>query len=151
MTPYILRAEQLVPRPLNEVFNFFSSAENLKELTPAWVHIRILSVAPQPIQQGTLIRYALRWRIFPIRWTTEIVEWNPPHSFVDVQLKGPYKLWRHEHKFIAEGEQTRIKDEVHYALPFGFLGRIAHHFKVRKDVETIFQYRKEAVAKKFGR
>jgi hypothetical protein len=150
MTPLIFRAEQFVPRPLAEVFSFFSKAENLEQLTPPWLHFQILSVDPTPVQKGTLIRYALRWRIFPIRWTTEITEWEPPHRFVDLQLKGPYKLWHHEHRFIAEGNGTRITDEVQYLLPFGVLGTIAHALKVKNDVKTIFAYRTEAVNRLFG-
>jgi ligand-binding SRPBCC domain-containing protein len=148
--PYILRAEQFVPRPLPEVFEFFSDAKSLHRLTPAWMQFRILSVDPEPVQQGTLIRYSLRWRMFPIHWTTEITAWEPPHRFVDIQLKGPYKLWRHEHRFVAEGDGTRILDEVHYQLPFGPFGRIAHALKIKKDVEGIFTYRREAVGKIFG-
>jgi ligand-binding SRPBCC domain-containing protein len=148
--PYILRSEQFVPRPLLEVFEFFSDAKNLQRLTPAWMHFRILSVDPEPVQQGTLICYSLRWRIFPIHWTTEIIAWEPPHRFVDVQLKGPYKLWRHEHRFVAEGGGTRIYDEVQYQLPFGPFGRIAHALKVQGDVKRIFTYRKDAVRKIFG-
>lgn len=150
MTPYVFRAEQFVPRPLDEVFAFFSKAENLQKLTPAWLHFRILSVAPAPVRQGTLIKYSLRWRIFPIRWTTEIMEWEPPYRFVDLQLKGPYKLWHHEHRFVAEGNGTRIVDEVQYLLPFGVLGSIAHALKVKKDVETIFAYRTAVVNRLFG-
>lgn len=150
MPPFIFRAEQVVPRPLEEVFDFFSRAENLQQLTPPWLHFRILSVAPQPVRRGTLIRYSLRWRVFPIRWTTEIIEWDPPHRFVDEQLNGPYKLWHHEHRFIAEGNATRIQDEVQYLLPFGLIGRVAHSLKVRRDVESIFEYRKKAVAERFG-
>ena len=148
--PFILRAEQFVPRPLVEVFKFFSDARNLQRLTPAWMHFRILSVDPEPVQKGTLIRYSLRWRIFPIRWTTEIIAWEPPYRFVDIQSKGPYKLWRHEHRFVAEGGGTRILDEVQYQLPFGPFGRLAHALKVKKDVETIFAYRKDTVGKIFG-
>ena len=150
MPPYVFRAEQFVPQPLDEVFKFFSKAENLELLTPKWLNFHILSVAPTPVQKGTLIRYSLRYRIFPISWTTEIIEWNPPHRFVDVQLKGPYKLWHHEHRFIAEGSGTRIADEVQYLLPFGIFGSIAHALKVKKDVETIFAYRTEAVKRLFG-
>ncbi len=151
MAPFIYRAEQFVPRPLAEVFECFSKAENLEELTPKWLHFHIESVDPAPIRKGTLIKYSLRWRIFPIRWTTEIIEWEPPNRFVDLQLKGPYKLWHHEHRFIAEGNGTRIFDEVQYALPFGILGSIAHSLKVKKDVETIFAYRKQAVERLFGK
>ncbi len=150
MQSYIFRTEQYVPRPINEVFAFFSQAENLQQLTPEWLHFRILSVDPQPIAKGTLIRYSLRWRIFPIRWTTEIALWEPPYRFVDVQLKGPYKLWRHEHRFVAEGGGTRIIDEVQYSLPFGMLGRIARQLRVKRDVEKIFGYRTAAVQQLFG-
>jgi ligand-binding SRPBCC domain-containing protein len=150
MPPFIFRAEQFVPRPLDEVFDFFSRAENLQKLTPAWLHFRILSVDPTPVQKGTLIKYSLRWRIFPIRWTTEIIEWSPPYRFVDLQLKGPYKLWHHEHRFASEGHGTRITDDVQYLLPFGVLGGLAHRLKVKKDVETIFAYRTEVVKRLFG-
>jgi ligand-binding SRPBCC domain-containing protein len=149
--PFIFRAEQFVPRPIAEVFDFFSKAENLEKLTPAWLHFHVQSVEPAPIRQGTLIKYSLRWRIFPIRWTTEIVDWEPPHRFVDVQLKGPYKLWHHEQRFITEGNGTRILDEVQYLLPFAVLGLIAHSLKVKKDVATIFEYRKAAVEQLFGK
>lgn len=150
MTAFIFRAEQFVSRPLVQVFAFFSKAENLQQLTPPWLHFRVLSVEPTPLRQGTLIKYSLRWRIFPIRWTTEIIEWEPPYRFVDLQLKGPYKLWHHEHRFAAEGNGTRITDEVQYLLPFGILGSIAHRLKVRRDVEGIFAYRTEAVERLFG-
>ena len=146
----VYRAEQFVRRPLEEVFEFFSRAENLQELTPPWLHFRILGVAPEPIRKGSLIRYRLRWRVFPIHWTTEIVEWEPPHKFVDVQLKGPYKRWHHEHRFVSEVNGTRILDEVHYELPFGWLGKIAHELKVRRDVATIFEFRKQAIERRFG-
>lgn len=66
-----------------------------------------------------------------------------------IQLKGPYKLWHHEHRFVAEGNGTRILDEVQYLLPFGVRGSIAHRLKVKKDVETIFTYRKAAVEQLF--
>jgi ligand-binding SRPBCC domain-containing protein len=147
--PYILRVEQFVPRPLEDVFDFFSKAENLEQLTPDWLHFRILNVEPTPVGKNTLIRYSLRWRIFPIRWTTEIVEWEPPNRFVDLQLKGPYTLWRHEHRFCTEGTGTRITDEVRYILPFGFIGRLAYKIKVKEDIEAIFAYRRKTVHRLF--
>ena len=82
-------------------------------------------------------------------WGT-VLAWDPPHRFIDTQLSGPYKLWHHEHRFIAEGNGTRITDEVQYLLPFGVLGTIAHALKVKNDVKTIFAYRTEAVNRLFG-
>lgn len=150
MPAHIFRSEQYIPQPIGKVFEFFSQAENLQKLTPEWLHFRILSVDPKPVGKGTLIQYSLRWRIFPIRWTTEIAFWQPPYRFIDVQLNGPYKLWRHEHRFIAEGAGTRIVDEIQYSLPLGLLGRLAHRLKVKQDVENIFAYRTRAVGNIFA-
>ena len=91
---YIVESSQIVPRPLAEVFAFFARAENLEILTPEWLHFKIHSVTPEPVQKGTLITYSLRVHGIPMGWTSEITDWEPPHRFVDVQLRGPYKLWR---------------------------------------------------------
>jgi ligand-binding SRPBCC domain-containing protein len=147
---YKLVHEQLVPRKLEEVFDFFSRAENLETLTPDFMHFKIVSVSPQPVQKGTLIKYKLRVRGLPLHWTSEIREWNPPTQFVDFQTRGPYKLWHHTHRFIAEGNNTRIMDEVVYDLPFGPLGKIAHSILVRSDVEKIFRYREMKIRKLFA-
>ncbi|HEX2329694.1 MAG TPA: SRPBCC family protein [Candidatus Angelobacter sp.] len=148
--PCKLAHEQIVPRPLAEVFSFFSRAENLEALTPAWLKFRVLDVNPQPVQKGTIIQYKLQLRGLPLRWASEIVQWEPPHSFVDLQRSGPYKLWRHTHRFIAKGNSTRIIDEVLYDLPFGVLGRMAHWLIVRRDLEQIFQFREAKIRELFG-
>lgn len=149
--PFVIRAEQFVPRPLEEVFDFFSRAENLEQLTPPFLNFRILSVQPNPVRQGTLIRYRLRWRVFPIYWTTRIEAWEPPHRFIDLQLKGPYSLWHHTHTFEAVEGGTMIRDEVRYRLPLGWLGRLAHALQVKRDVAGIFAYRRQAVERIFGK
>ena len=148
--PYRLVHEQLVPRKLEEVFEFFSRAENLETLTPDFLHFKIVSIHPQPVQKGTLINYKLLVRGIPLRWTSEIREWEPPARFVDFQTRGPYKLWHHTHRFIAEGNNTRIIDEVLYDLPFGFVGRVAHAAVVKSDVEKIFRYRETKIRELFG-
>jgi len=135
---------------LDEVFEFFSRAENLQELTPGWLNFEILNVDPSPVRKGTLIEYRLRLHGMPVRWRSQIVAWGPPHMFVDVQRKGPYKLWHHTHRFMAQGNSTRIIDEVRYQLPFGILGRLAHSLLVRRDIENIFQFRREKIQSLFG-
>lgn len=146
---YTLSFAQHVPQPLAEVFDFFSRAENLEALTPPWLNFKILEVNPQPVQQGTLINYSLRVHGIPLRWTSEIVEWEPPHRFVDLQLRGPYKLWRHEHRFEARDGGTLIADTINLALPLGVLGEIAYKIKVKSDIEEIFAFRKEKIRSLF--
>jgi ligand-binding SRPBCC domain-containing protein len=148
--PYTLRREQVVPRKLEEVFEFFSRAKNLEFLTPEWLRFKVLNVDPEPLRRGSLISYALRVHGLTVRWTSAIVEWDPPHKFVDLQVRGPYKRWHHTHRFQAEGERTRITDEVRYELPLGSLGRIAHRLMVRSDLERIFAFREEKICDLFG-
>ncbi|HEY2364379.1 MAG TPA: SRPBCC family protein [Candidatus Angelobacter sp.] len=147
---YTLVFTQQVARPLLEVFNFFSRAENLEELTPPWLNFRILNAEQQPVQQGTLIHYSLRLHGIPLRWTSEIVEWEPPHRFVDLQLRGPYKVWRHEHSFAARDGGTLISDTINLSLPLGLLGQLAYKIKVHSDVQEIFAFRKEKICALFG-
>jgi len=147
---YTLTFAQHVPRELSEVFAFFSRAENLEAITPAWLHFKILAVTPVPICQGTLISYSLRLHGIPLHWMSEIVEWNPPYRFVDLQRRGPYKLWRHEHYFKARDGGTLITDMVSLALPLGILGHIAYKVRVHAQVKEIFTFRENKIRALFG-
>jgi ligand-binding SRPBCC domain-containing protein len=147
---YTLTFTQQVPRELPEVFAFFSRAENLEVLTPAFLHFKILSVTPQPVQEGTLISYSLRLHGIPLRWTSKIIQWEPPNKFVDLQLSGPYKLWHHEHRFEARDGGTLITDTVKLALPFGVLGQIAYKLRVHAEVGEIFAFRESKIRALFG-
>jgi ligand-binding SRPBCC domain-containing protein len=145
---YCLEREQWLPRPLDEVFLFFSRPENLQVLTPPWVDFRMVQ-APETLAVGSLLRYRLRWRWVPIHWTTEISAWNPPHSFVDRAVSGPYAMWNHEHWFAARDGGTMMRDRVTYALPLGWLGRVAHEIMVKRDVEKLFDFRAESMRRLF--
>jgi ligand-binding SRPBCC domain-containing protein len=149
-TFHTLRSEQWIPRPINEVFGFFADARNLEEITPPWLHFRILAMDSGAISEGTEIRYRLRLHGIPIRWRTEIRHWNSPYRFVDVQTSGPYKLWHHMHRFEAHEGRTKMIDVVRYRLPFGALGRLVHALKVRGDVRLIFDYRRQRIHELFA-
>jgi ligand-binding SRPBCC domain-containing protein len=81
----------------------------------------------------------------PLRWQSRIEIWEPPRRFVDLQVRGPYRLWHHTHDFAPKGRGTTIADRVLYALPLGSLGELAHRAVVRRDLKRIFDYRREAV------
>ena len=150
MRNYSLEREQWVSASLDDVFDFFSQATNLEALTPPWLSFRILTPHPVTMAAGTQLAYDIGWRFVHLRWLTEIVEWNPPTGFVDIQLRGPYKLWRHTHAFFPDRGGTIIRDSVRYGLPFGPLGTVAHVLTVRRDVHAIFDYRAKRVAELFA-
>ncbi|MBA3245975.1 MAG: SRPBCC family protein [Actinobacteria bacterium] len=137
MTDLELERTQLVPRCLDETFAFFADPHNLEAITPPWLHFRILD-APDRLERGSFLRYRLRLYGIPVRWLTEIESWQPPRGFSDRQLRGPYLLWLHSHRFAPVAAGTEIYDNVRYRVPGGPL---APTRLVRRLVDEIFDYR----------
>ncbi len=144
---YELKTEQVIPRPLDEVFAFFADASNLSRITPPWLDFRIVSGTPIRMEEGLLIDYRLKVHGIPLRWQSEITTWDPPRRFVDEQRKGPYKVWHHTHRFEAAENGTRVIDEVRYDVPGGPL---IHRLIVKRDIAKIFRYRFQALEELFG-
>ena len=149
MRQHRFTSSAVLPLPRERVFPFFADAANLEVITPPELRFHILTAQPVAMHPGALIRYRLRLSGIPFVWLTRIAEWNPPFEFVDEQLEGPYKSWVHRHRFIEEGEGTRIEDEVTYQLPFYPLGEIAAPL-VRFQVNRIFSYRATAIRQALG-
>lgn len=147
MTPRVhrLTRSQHLHRPIGEVFAFFARAHNLEQITPSWLRFEVRGTEPAQMGEGTLIHYRLRLHGLPLDWTSRIEEWDPGRGFVDQQVRGPYRMWHHRHTFTGDGTDTLIADEVHYALPLGRLGELAHALLVKRDLERIFDHRQAAV------
>jgi ligand-binding SRPBCC domain-containing protein len=150
---HVITREQEVPRPPDEVFPFFADARNLEAITPPWLGFRIVAPEPTEMRVGTLIAYRLRLHGVPVSWLTRIEEWVPGRRFVDQQMHGPYKLWHHLHEFepTRDGRGTLMRDTVRYALPLGPLGELAQRAFVRRDLERIFDFRRDEVARRLTR
>jgi ligand-binding SRPBCC domain-containing protein len=147
MKTFLFKAQRTLERPIEEVFSFFSNAHNLAAITPPELHLEILTPAPIDMSVGTLIDYRLKLHGIPLRWQTEITEWNPPHAFVDVQRHGPYRLWRHTHIFSETEDGIVVNDSVEYAV---WGNQLADKFFVRPDLEKIFAYRSEQLNEIFS-
>lgn len=141
------RSEIWLARPIKEVFAFFSDAANLDSITPPWLSFQTVTREPIEMHVGAVIDYRLRVRGFPIRWRSEITVWEPPHRFVDEQVRGPYRLWIHAHRFEPRNGGTLVFDDVQYAVSFDWL---LHKLVVRRDVERIFAYRTDCLLRRFG-
>jgi ligand-binding SRPBCC domain-containing protein len=140
----------VVAASLEKTWDFFSQAENLARITPPWVKIEIKTKGPIQIGQDAILDYTIRWAGFPIRWRTKIIEWSPPRQFIDLQIRGPYALWHHQHTFEATADGVECGDRVIYRLPGGSVGRLIHAISVRRQLEEIFNYRREIIAKELG-
>ena len=147
MKEFLLQTELWLPRPRDEIFPFFAQARNLETITPSWLNFEVLTPAPIQMRPGTLIDYRIRVHGVPFRWRTEIAEWQPPHRFADVQLRGPYTLWHHTHTFEERDGGTLCADRVRY-WPRG--GALVNWLWVRRDVQRIFQFRHRRLKELFG-
>lgn len=151
---YVLSTTQKFTNPIEQVFDFFSDATNLEQITPPWLKFKITSPRPIEMAPGTLIDYSLKVRGFPCHWQSEISAWEPPYCkdgvtqarFVDEQRKGPYRAWHHQHCFRDVNGTTEVHDVVHYSVPGGAL---IHRLFVAPDLRRIFDYRQKIMAQTF--
>ncbi len=148
--PYEYHAEQIIARPRDDVFSFFADAENLETLTPDYLSFEVTSETPITMEEGCEITYSLKLYGIPVTWISRIEIWDPPRKFVDVQVKGPYKDWHHEHRFEETDKGTNVIDHVKYDVPGWVFSPIIHAWFVRPDVESIFSYRREKLKSIFS-
>ena len=139
MKTWLFELEQWLPLSPDRVFRFYADAFKLEEITPPLLQFKVLTPPPIDMKAGTVIDYRLKLRGIPLRWQSQITAWEPPYRFVDQQLKGPYRLWRHEHTFIEDKGGTLAIDRVEYAVHGGILVK---KLLVEPDLKRIFGYRK---------
>jgi len=139
----ILKKQIVIPKPISEAFDFFKKAENLDLITPPFLGFKIITPLPVEMKKGAIIDYVIRLNGIPMKWKTEITKWEPPFLFEDTQIKGPYKIWIHEHRFESIGEETLMTDTVKYLSYGGIFEFIPQYLFVKNKVDKIFDYRKK--------
>lgn len=152
MHVYRLQQTQMLPISQDTAWDFLCRPEHLEELTPPGVGLTVTSDLPDRIYPGLIITYRLNlYSMFSFNWVTEITQAERLSYFVDEQRSGPYRFWHHEHRLRPVEGGVEMSDVVHYALPFGLLGRMVHAAIVRNQLNTIFDYRREVLSARFGR
>tara|TARA_Y100001960_G_scaffold287259_1_gene325224 strand:+ start:999 stop:1511 length:513 start_codon:yes stop_codon:yes gene_type:complete len=132
--------------PIDKVFNFFSDASNLDILTPRWLNFNIITEMPISISKDTHISYQLKYRGFPIKWISNISEWDPPYFFVDEQIKGPYKKWVHFHYFKSQNQGTVVTDIVFYKIIGNKkIDTLLDSLIIKSDLDKIFDFRMQMI------
>ena len=148
MKESFLSSEIWLPKPPEEIFPFFGDAHNLETITPPWLQFEILTQEPIEMRPGTVIDYRISLHGIKLRWRTRIEVWEPPHRFIDLQIKGPYRQWHHEHIFEPQDNGTLCRDRVRYAV---LGGSLVDRLFVRRDVKKIFEFRRQKLLHVFGK
>ena len=139
---HVIQTEQELPISINEAWEFFSTPRNLEKLTPDKLQFKIITCSHESMVPGQIISYKIRLMPFIwMNWVTEITQVSENNHFIDDQRSGPYKIWHHRHTFIETKDGVLMKDEVHYLLPFGWIGKIVHALVVKSQLKSIFDYR----------
>jgi ligand-binding SRPBCC domain-containing protein len=136
-----------LPASRDAVFGFFADARNLERLTPPWLHFRILTPGPIDMRAGAHIDYRILLHGIPLRWQSAITAWDPPRSFIDEQIRGPYRCWVHTHTFEEERGGTRVRDSVEFDVIASWLTG----WFVMRDLRKIFAYRHQTLIGIFGK
>jgi ligand-binding SRPBCC domain-containing protein len=148
---YELHTKQKLPISVAEAWAFFSDPKNLREITPTYMGFDILSGADRKVYAGQIIRYTVKPLLgLKLNWVTEITHVAPGQFFVDEQRFGPYAFWHHKHFLHPIEGGVEMEDWVHYKLPMGPLGQLAHAVFVRRQLQEIFDYRTEKLNSLFG-
>src|SRR5271155_3732841 len=95
----VVKRTQMVPRSIQETFEFFSNPHVVESLTPSAAGFKLAGGTPDPIKPGTVLTYKFRLFRIPLRWQINIESVDAPNSFVDVQVKGPFAQWKHSQMF----------------------------------------------------
>jgi ligand-binding SRPBCC domain-containing protein len=148
MKESVFSSEIWLPKPPEEMFPFFGDAHNLAIITPPWLQFEVLTKNPIEMRPGTLIDYRIRLHGIQLHWRTNIVAWEPPYRFIDDQIRGPFQRWHHEHFFESQDNGTLCRDRVHYAV---LGGPLIDRLFVRRDVEKIFQFRRQKLLELFDK
>ena len=152
MAFYQLIKTQKIPATMAEVWDFMSSPMNLKDITPAYMNFTVTNNSGQgKMYPGMIITYKVSPLLgIPLNWMTEITHVREMEYFVDEQRSGPYNIWHHQHKIEPIEGGVLMTDIVTYAPPLGILGAIANSLFIRRQLDSIFEFRRQAVDKKFG-
>lgn len=140
----------VVSADLQQTWGFFSSAENLPAITPPWLGFRLLPREEKEIQKDSILNYTIKWMGIPIRWRTRIIDWTPPRQFIDLQIRGPYTLWHHQHTFEESADGTVCRDRVIYKVPVPVIGTVINAMLVRRQLVEIFEFRRKVIAERLG-
>ena len=138
--------ESTFAAPAEMLYDYHLRPGAFSRLTPPWDSTR-LEGPDDAISPG--LERTLRVGPKPLTrtWVAVHEDFVPGRQFVDRMVRGPFRFWRHVHRFEPDGDGCRLIDEIDFEIPFGLpLGRL-----LVKKLEPMFTYRHRQIARDLGR
>jgi ligand-binding SRPBCC domain-containing protein len=138
----------IVKNPIERVWDFYTDIKHLETITPKEIDLKIINATNQKIVQGQEIWVSgkIITKRRRMTWHSKITYFKL-YQYMDEMLEGPFKKWRHLHKFYnINAEQTEIIDEIEFELPYGILGKLFEGYAYRR-LKKIFKHRKISTIK----
>lgn len=126
-----------VPAPPAAVWAWHAASTAFERLGPPWMPMRLIR-REGGLLAGAVTEFEVTRAGVPIRWLARHTEGVEGERFVDVQERGPFGSWRHEHRFVAERDGTRLEDEVTWELPTGTSWAAGW---MQPDIDAMFRWR----------
>lgn len=120
-----------------------------RKLSPPFPPVKVLRF--DGCERGNLVILELNFLLFKQLWTSEITADHTDDSeffFIDEGVKLPFflKKWKHKHKVISTGIQSKIVDEIEFEAPFFWM-----NWAMYPLLWLQFAYRKPIYRKVFRR
>jgi uncharacterized protein (TIGR01777 family) len=128
-----------MPVPLEELFAWHERRGALERLVPPWQSVRVEKRGG--IRDGEEVVLRLGPGPFSLRWVARHENYDPPHSFTDRQVRGPFARWVHQHRFLADPRGSRLEDAIEYELPLAPLGPRLGSGTAQRALERMFRFR----------
>ncbi len=135
--------ESLIRASPERVFEFHEQPNVLSLLIPPWESARVIQPANISEVGTEAIVETKVLGLITTRWVAQHTVYEPPHAFEDVQIKGPFRSWRHRHLVEADNDGAILRDEIDYEPPLWFLGRLLAPILIQKRLQRLFDYRHE--------
>ncbi len=133
----------LIDCPVEKAFEFHSDTNNLKKITPSNIKIEILKI-DLPLKLNSEIELEItQFGLFKTLWHIKLTEFTSNKIITDTQIRGPFKIWIHNHCFEDVNGKTLMTDKIHYELPYGIFGKIGQVLFVKSMIEKQFQFRQK--------
>lgn len=144
-----LRFSTIINATKEELFSYHEKDSALKRLIPPFESAKLIHKQPG-LEKGTTAHLQMQIGPFKKSWVSRHIECTPPDGFVDEQVSGPFKFFRHVHRFVPkENGKTEMIDELEFELPGGFLGKCLFSKFVKRKLTRMFDYRHRVVQEDF--